>query len=189
MDYSPPGSSVHRTLQARILERVAMPASRGSSQSRDRMLVSCLAGRFFTTEPPGNHKAQLAPFSWCGKWGNKMIGPEQYSSFETGLGDESKSQNPPVVLYLLNDSDLWAFPHDDDNSFHLLMITVVQVLEWVLYYVRSHIHPSQWGSHNNDVASDKAGTNRLWMLTCVRHCAKPFTFIDYFNSQHLWASL
>ena len=31
MDYSPPGSSVHGTLQARILEWVAMPSSRGSS--------------------------------------------------------------------------------------------------------------------------------------------------------------
>ena len=31
VDYSPPGSSVHGILQARILERVAMPFSRGSS--------------------------------------------------------------------------------------------------------------------------------------------------------------
>ena len=36
MDYSLPGSSVHGILQARILEWVAMPSSRGSSQSRDR---------------------------------------------------------------------------------------------------------------------------------------------------------
>ena len=32
---------------------VAMPSSRGSSQSRDRTRVSCTAGRFFTAEPPG----------------------------------------------------------------------------------------------------------------------------------------
>ena len=31
MDYSLPGSSVHRLFQARILEWVAMPAPRGSS--------------------------------------------------------------------------------------------------------------------------------------------------------------
>ena len=31
MDYSPPGSSVHEILQARILEWVAIPFSRGSS--------------------------------------------------------------------------------------------------------------------------------------------------------------
>ena len=35
MEYSPPGSSVHGLLQARILERVTMPSSRGSYQPRD----------------------------------------------------------------------------------------------------------------------------------------------------------
>ena len=35
LDYSPPGSSVHWILQARILEWVAMPSSRGSSRPRD----------------------------------------------------------------------------------------------------------------------------------------------------------
>ena len=35
-------------LQARILEWVAMPSSRGSSQLRDQTQVSCTAGRFFT---------------------------------------------------------------------------------------------------------------------------------------------
>ena len=36
-------------LQARILEWVAMPSSRRSSQPRDRTQVSCIAGRFFTS--------------------------------------------------------------------------------------------------------------------------------------------
>ena len=48
MDCSPPGSSVHGILQARILEWVAIPLSRGSSQPRDRTWVSHTAGRFFT---------------------------------------------------------------------------------------------------------------------------------------------
>ena len=52
MDCSLPGSSVHGILQARILEWVAMPSSRGSSQPRDRTQVFYTAGRFFTTEPP-----------------------------------------------------------------------------------------------------------------------------------------
>ena len=37
-----------RILQARILDWIAMPSSRGSSQPRDRTQVSCIAGRFFT---------------------------------------------------------------------------------------------------------------------------------------------
>ena len=48
MDCSPPGSSVHGILQARILEWVAIPFSRESSQLRDRIWFSCIAGRFFT---------------------------------------------------------------------------------------------------------------------------------------------
>ena len=35
MDCSPPGSFIHGILQARILEWVAIPSSRGSSQPRD----------------------------------------------------------------------------------------------------------------------------------------------------------
>ena len=45
---SPPGSSVHWTLQARILEWVAIPFSRESSWPRDWTWVSCISGRFFT---------------------------------------------------------------------------------------------------------------------------------------------
>ena len=53
MDCNPPGSSIHGILQARILEWTAISFSRGSSWSRDPTRVSCLAGGFFTTEPPG----------------------------------------------------------------------------------------------------------------------------------------
>ena len=45
---SPPGSSVYGILQARTLQWIAIPFSRGISQSRGRILVSCIAGRFFT---------------------------------------------------------------------------------------------------------------------------------------------
>ena len=48
MDYRFPGSSVHETLQARILEWVAIHFSRGYSQPRGKTWVSCIAGRFFT---------------------------------------------------------------------------------------------------------------------------------------------
>ena len=48
MDCSPPSSTVCGILQARILERVATPSSRGSSQPRDQTRVSYIAGEFFT---------------------------------------------------------------------------------------------------------------------------------------------
>ena len=44
VNYSLPGSS----LQARILEWVAIPFSRERSQPKDQTQVSCIAGRFFT---------------------------------------------------------------------------------------------------------------------------------------------
>ena len=62
MDYSPPDSSVHEILQARLLEWVAMPSSRGSSQPSGRTHISYIScfGRwafyfyfFLPLAPPG----------------------------------------------------------------------------------------------------------------------------------------
>ena len=55
MDCNLPGSSVPGISQARMLEWVAVSFPRRSSQSRNQtqvLCVSCLASRFFTTEPP-----------------------------------------------------------------------------------------------------------------------------------------
>ena len=48
VDCSLPGSSVHGILQARILEWIVIPFSKGSSWPRDWTWVPCIAGRFFT---------------------------------------------------------------------------------------------------------------------------------------------
>ena len=48
MNCSSSGSSVHDILQARILELMVVPFSRGSSQPRDQILISHITGRFFT---------------------------------------------------------------------------------------------------------------------------------------------
>ena len=48
VDYSLPDSSIHGILQARILEWVSVPFSRGSSQHRDWTWVSFTTVRFFT---------------------------------------------------------------------------------------------------------------------------------------------
>ena len=52
MDYILLDFSVHGILQARILEWVAMPFSRGSSWYRDQIQVSCITGRFFLLSEP-----------------------------------------------------------------------------------------------------------------------------------------
>ena len=53
MDCSPPGSSVHGILKARILEWVAIFSSRDLPNPGIELASPALAGRFFTTQPPG----------------------------------------------------------------------------------------------------------------------------------------
>ena len=70
----PPGSSVHRIFQARILEWVAMPSSRESSQPRDWTHISCastLARGFFTTSITWealNSHVGASKYSTVGPW-------------------------------------------------------------------------------------------------------------------------
>ena len=52
VDCSLPGSSAPGICKVRILKWVAISFSGGSFQPRDQTCVSCLAGKFFTTEPP-----------------------------------------------------------------------------------------------------------------------------------------
>ena len=68
VDYSLPGSSVHEILQARILEWVASLFSRGSSPPRAGTRVSCIAGRFFTTAPPGKPSKDQVSFNFLISW-------------------------------------------------------------------------------------------------------------------------
>ena len=70
MDCSPSSSSVHGILQARITKWVIMPSSRGSSQPRNLTCVaciSCIAGGFFTTEPPEKPLLCLYYMSKCAR--------------------------------------------------------------------------------------------------------------------------
>ena len=90
MDCSLPGSSVCGILQARILEWVAIPFSRASSQPRDQTQLSCIAGGFFKNcnkKPPppnlwhiffilkvkpGSHQAIIQMLAGlCSLWGSR----------------------------------------------------------------------------------------------------------------------
>ena len=67
-DCSLPDSSVYGILQARILEWVAKPSSRRSFRPRNRTLVSCIAGRFFTSEPGCTHISSNSAFNYQYLW-------------------------------------------------------------------------------------------------------------------------
>ena len=61
-DCSPPGSSIHGILPARILEWIVISSSRGYSWPRDQThvsWVSCIVGRFFTEQPGRPLKKRL----------------------------------------------------------------------------------------------------------------------------------
>ena len=99
-DCSPPGSSVHGILQARTLEWVAMPSSRGSSRPRDQTCNSCssyTAGEFFTTETQGKpilKKREQQKYKNRGEFSHKVLKSslmEQESGRDTAMRFHSKA--------------------------------------------------------------------------------------------------
>ena len=74
MDYSPPGSSVHGILQARILEWVAMSFSRGSSQPRNRTRISCFLQCQVGSLPLQETVVFIQDWCYSKKWLQKYSG-------------------------------------------------------------------------------------------------------------------
>ena len=99
MDCSPPGSSVHGSLQARIPEWVAMPSSRGSSPPRDQTHGSCTAGRFFTAEPMGKPSFSSTEFFF---YFNKHILSFECFFFITSCSFFIDVVSSPFLLRILN---------------------------------------------------------------------------------------
>ena len=107
MDHSPPGSSVHGILWARILEWVAISFSRGFSQPRDQPRVSCIAGRFFTiwTTRGANvglaedfvqilqqrHRGKPECTFWPEQWNDVFISPSIPRSLPFSIKSEYKT--------------------------------------------------------------------------------------------------
>ena len=81
MDCSLPGSFVHGILQARILERVVIPFSRGSSWPRVRTQASCITGRFFTVW--ATREVRKDRFRCCRPlWTIKKAEHQRYDAFK-----------------------------------------------------------------------------------------------------------
>ena len=121
-DCSPPGSSsVHGTLQARIVEWVTVTSSRGSSWPRAGTHVSCNAGGFFTVwatweaewgyrGPSYSLQAEFSPKPVCVK--RALVEHHPACSFTYGLQRLSLSgQNPVTVTEVIwpKISATWPF--------------------------------------------------------------------------------
>ena len=94
MDCSPPGSSVHGILQARILESVAIPFSRGSSQPRD--VCICITDSLCYTAETINNTHCLKTISLLptspdvGEWPYAIPPSAKFSSCQQGRQDLSE---------------------------------------------------------------------------------------------------
>ena len=80
----PSGSSVCDISQARILDRVAIPSSRGSSRPRDETQVSCIVEDSLPSEPPG--KPLWCSLPGAGGWGARGLQNAARPSIKSPLG-------------------------------------------------------------------------------------------------------
>ena len=122
MDYSLPGSSVHKILQARILEWVAMPSSWRSSRPRDQdCIVSCI-GRSGSSplEPPGKlcalcprpsflGPAYRCPSSSLVQMGTSLWGEQRLSPL-AGSSQDLELENTMIVFALPETFPSQTFP-------------------------------------------------------------------------------
>ena len=112
-------SSVHGILQARILEWVAIPFSRGSSRPRDQTWVSWTAGRFFTV-----WAVREAPLHFTGEI-KCVLPPGLLFSSLLLCNKPSPNLRPKQHIYFAHKSALWADLHGEDSSLiHLVQAGV-----------------------------------------------------------------
>ena len=123
-DCSPPDSSVYGILQAKVLEWIAIPFTRGSSRPRYETLVSFIAGRFFTI--------------WV--TGKSLVTRDKDWLFtsQQGAGYECLSWTPPVsYLRRLTDckAPAWSFQYDWQIKLYILRHT--------MWWLDTHVHDYQ----------------------------------------------
>ena len=105
---SPPGFSVHGILQAGILEWVALPSSRASSQPRDQTRVSCISciGDGFFTAVKG-----ICPFTLSLSPPRKSHTFWYFNACDSSLG--TKVSSDQISRSVVSDS-LW--PHESQHA-------------------------------------------------------------------------
>ena len=146
-DCDPGDYTVHGILQARILEWVAFPFSRGSSQPRDRTQVSRITGRFFTSWATREAQPALSVRStkysryeqshsypkYCGEWASQAAlviknlpanagGIEVWADCWVGKIPWRREWQPTLV-FLLGESDVQKSLADYSPWIHKVLDT------------------------------------------------------------------
>ena len=101
MDWGLPGSSVHGILQAGMLEWVAIPFSRGSSQPRDQTQVSCTVSKFFATWTTGKAPYIYQVPSTAGASNSPLLKSIEYNSSLPLCWNLGKKDEWDTVLFFL----------------------------------------------------------------------------------------
>ena len=154
MDYT-----IHGIFQARILEWVAFPFSRGSSQPRNQTQVSCIAGRFFTISQsllklmsiesvmPSNHLILCHPllllpsiFPSYKIFSNELIlhirGPKYWISVSASV----LSMNSGLISFRMNWLDLLAV-QGTLKSLLQHHSSKASILRRSTFFIVQHSHP------------------------------------------------
>ena len=137
MDYSPSGSPAHGIFQARILEWVAIPFSKGSSWSKDQTQVSCIIGKFFTlwaTKEAQSNK----PYTLHRVWYPCLL---LYHPKEIGQKLGLLFLNNTFLQY---NHDFNCYPYSAPEK---TMATHSSTLAWKSHGRRSLMGCCLWGSH------------------------------------------
>ena len=124
MDCSLPGSSVHGTFQARILEWVAISFSRRSSQPRDRTQVSRVVGRHLTAwatgEVPGQKRERKISLLFINRGGGDAC---MYIA-QPLLTDKTDWPVPLIQQWLKSSSSEWGLHLSPNNVFKVTSMKI-----------------------------------------------------------------
>ena len=114
VDCSPPGSTVHRILQAGILECVTIFFSRRSSWPRDWSWVSCTVGRFFTIWAISSLWLKVVPYGFLNPEFNYCsLRPWAARAISLPDSEEMQGQGRAIHLGICQKINLKCSPSDN----------------------------------------------------------------------------
>ena len=153
MDSRLPASAVHGISQARMLEWIAIPFSRGSSQPRDWTHISCIAGGFFTVWATREHTPVFLPgeshgqrsLAGCSPWGLKESDVTEWLTLS--------------VIYI--------YTHTFRMNHYSNVCKISSCVDEEVHMKSDHIRS---GSNNNVIRTPEVSSAKFWTLLNELHC-------------------